>query len=421
MLHFSVVALASLILSASNVAATPFQSSPVKSKRNSKTSNIARLLSKSRPTKRSQLHRRLDEAEEQEIDLSGYSVRYVKCQFVKSYDDELAENEEAGTVLATNRFVIFRLCPSDTCSYNYGEYLVDMDAYLESAIEYHQEQQEEMCNYCDEVCAADDDAGGRKLRKLEQDISCDTCVEECNFYENMEDNGYVDASNFVECQQVADQDDDGNAYFAGAMCSSSGEKIKIGVFADEDCSQVVQGVNVEDYLDAKLSNSLMKNVYSTTGISCIKPDWEVEEEDENGNQDDDEEEEVEINEMCMNLYEVSGKCEQIHGFAESYANRNNGNGNNNQNANYNQAAQEDLVCQFIKVMKKGAYDETGEIILQSRVTAVEGATAATGGQKFALTVFILGTAGLAVYASTLHSQITKGGASGLVTQGGAMA
>lgn len=423
MLRFSLAALLSLILSPSSVVATPFQTSPVKSKRNIETSNIARLLSKSRPTKRSQLHRHLDEEEEQEIDLSGYSLKYVKCQFVKSYDDELAENEEAGTVLATNRFVIFRLCPSDTCSYNYGEYLVDMDAYLESALQYYQEQQEEMCNYCDEVCAADDDGDARKLRKLEQDISCDTCVEECNFYENMEDNGYVDASNFVECQQVADQDDDGNAYFAGAMCSSSGEKIKIGVFSDEECSQAVKGVSVEDYLEAKLSTSLLQNVYSTSGISCIKPNWEVEEEkeeDENGDQDneeEEEEEEVEINEMCMELYDASGKCEQIHGFAESYANR-----NGKQNENYdNQAAQEDLVCEFIKTMKKGAYDETGEIILQSRVTAVEGATAATGGQKFALTVFILGTAGLAVYASTLHSQITKGGASGLVTQGGAMA
>merc|ERR1712115_173265 len=365
----------------------------------------------SRPTNRSQLKRHLDEEEEQEIDLSGYSVKYVKCQFVKSYDDELAENEEAGTILATNRFVIFRLCPSESCSYNYGEYLVDMDAYLESAVQYHQEQQEEMCGYCDEVCAADDDGNARKLRKLEQDVSCDTCVEECNFIENMEDNGYIDATNLIQCQQVAEQDDDGNEYFVGAMCASSGEKIKIGVFTDEECSQVAKGVSVDNYIEGTLSTSLMKNVY-TSSVSCIKPNWEVEEENEDGdeNQDEEEEEEeVEINEMCQELYEASGKCESIHGFTESVINYD----------NYeNQAAQEDLVCQFIKTMKKGAYDETGEIVLQSRVTAVEGATAATGGQKFALTVFVLGTAGLAFYATTLHSQITKGGASGLSAQGG---
>jgi len=414
MARFSFIALASVILSTSNAAATPFQSNPVQSKRNGQTSNIARLLSKSRPTQRSQLKRHLDEEEEQEIDLSGYTVKYVKCQFVKSYDDELAEDEEAGTVLATNRFIIFRLCPSESCTYNYGEYLVDMDAYLESAVEYHQEQQEEMCNYCDEVCAADDDGGGRKLRKLQQDVSCDTCVDECNDIANMEDNGYVDASNFVQCQQIAEQDD-GTAYYAGAMCANSGAKIKIGVFSDEDCSQPESSLSVEDYVGAKLSTSLMRNIYSGSGVSCIKPNWEVEEEndEEDENEDEEEEEEeVEINEMCNELYEAAGKCENVHGFAESIVNYD----------NYeNQAAQEDLVCQFIKTMKKGAYDETGEIILQARVTAVEGATAATGSQKFGLTVFILGTVGLAMYASTLHSQITKGGTSGLATKGGAMA
>merc|ERR1712232_443088 len=139
---------------------------------------------------------------------------------------------------------------------------------------------------------------------------------------------------------------------------------------------------------------------------------EENEDEEQNEEEEEEEEEVEINEMCRELYEGAGKCESIHGFAESYVNYN----------NYeNQASQEDLVCQFIKTMKKGAYDESGEIILRSRITAVEGATAATGGQKFGLTVFILGTVGLAYYALSLHSQITKGGASGLTTQGGAMA
>merc|ERR1719203_2038147 len=327
----------------------------------------------------------------------------------------MAENEEAGSVLATNRFVIFRLCPSESCSYSYGEYLVDMETYLQSAVEYHQEQQEEMCNYCNEICASDDDGNARKLRKLEQAVSCDTCVEECEDIENMEDNGYVDATNFIQCQQLGEQDD-GTAYYAGAMCSSSGERIKIGVFSDEDCSQYEKNLSADDYLDAKLSYGLLKHVYSTEGVSCVKPNWEVQEENEdeeqNEEEEEEEEEEVEINQMCQELYQGAGKCESIHGFAEAIVNY----------ENYeNQASQEELVCEFIKTMKKGAYDESGEIILRSRITAVEGATATTGGQKFGLTVFILGTVGLAYYALSLHSQITKGGVSGLVTSGGAMA
>ena len=46
---------------------------------------------------------------------------------------------------------------------------------------------------------------------------------------------------------------------------------------------------------------------------------------------------------------------------------------------------------------------------------------ATGGQKFALVIFVLGTVGLAAYAATLHTQLTKGGKADLSKQGGAMA
>jgi hypothetical protein len=403
--RFATLALS--MLTASAVASNPFSSVPVQSKNTKKASFVSKVMSNARPL------RRLDE-EEQEIDLSGYSIKYVKCQFVKSYDDEMAENEEAGTVLMTNRFIIFRLCPSSSCSYNYGEYLIDMATYLEAAVEYEQEQQEQMCQYCEEVCAADDDGGNRKLRRLDNDlkVSCDSCVDECEKIENMEDNGYVEASNFIECQQIG-EDDDGTEYYAGAMCASNGEKIKIGVFMDEDCSQPDNSLSVEDYIEAKLSHAILKTIYNQeSSISCIKPDWEVPEDDDGNQNGDEEEEEVEVNEMCNELYEGAAKCESKYGFQGGVA---------NYEAYANQASQEDLVCSFIKTLSSGAYDQSGEIVLKSNVSGVDGATAATGGQKFALTVFILGSIGFAVYAAQLHSQLTSGSASGMSNQGGAMA
>ena len=52
----------------------------------------------------------------------------------------------------------------------------------------------------------------------------------------MQDNGYVDAAEFIECQMVYDPEDDDKAtLYAGPMCASSGSKIKIGVFTDENC------------------------------------------------------------------------------------------------------------------------------------------------------------------------------------------
>jgi len=405
----SISALALLFVATS---ASPFNVKPTQSDSSLKTNYMAKVMSKAHPLKPI---RRLDE-EEEEIDLSGYSLKYVKCQFVKSYDDELAENEEADTILATNRFIIFRLCPSSSCNYNYGEYLIDMADYLEAAVEYEQEQQEEMCDYCEEVCAADDDAaddGGR--RRLSQEISCDSCQDECEKIADMEDNGYIEASNYIECQMIYEDDDDGGAeYYAGAMCASSGEKIKIGVFLDEECSQLDNSLSVEDYIDAKLSHAILKSIYNPdTSVPCVKPDWEVEEEDENADDaNQEEEEEVEVNEMCQQLYEGAAKCEQKHGFE---------NGVSNYDADSNQANQESTVCQFINTLSSGAYDQSGEIVLRSNAAVEDGARATTGGQKVSLTLFIFGTVGLAIYAAQIHSQLTKGVSAGLNTQGGAMA
>jgi len=69
--------------------------------------------------------------EEQEVDLTGYSMKFEKCQFVKQYDEEEDGGEDNDTILSTKRFVIFRMCPDSSCSscnYNYGEYIVDMEA-----------------------------------------------------------------------------------------------------------------------------------------------------------------------------------------------------------------------------------------------------------------------------------------------------
>merc|ERR1712151_691848 len=68
---------------------------------------ISRLMQGAHPTNGSQL-RQLDQ-NGNEVDISSYSLKFQRCQFDKAYDDELAENEDAETVLATKHFVVFRL------------------------------------------------------------------------------------------------------------------------------------------------------------------------------------------------------------------------------------------------------------------------------------------------------------------------
>jgi len=380
-----------------------------------------------------------DAQEEQEADIHSYKVVFEKCQFVKAYSDDLAA-ENSGTVLATQRFVIFKLCPvnADSCSYNYGEYLVDMDSFLQYTVEYKQEEQEMMCEMCDENCQAyyddaaeaeeeeededeDEDDRRRKLaararfsRKL--DVDCDTCVESCEKIANMEDNNYVDATYFINCQQLVEEGDDQQALYAGPMCGSQGSKIKIGVFTDEDCMFLNANLDVEDYLAnedgyaLKLSHALLKTTYDNSDpIQCEQVDEDEEEEE----QDYYEYVAPETREVCTNLYMEAAKCEETHGFENGV--------DKYYNAYENQVNNEELVCEYIYSLKSGTYSQDGEIVVGGSPSYSPGETSTTGGQKFALTFFILGTVGLAVYAAMLHSQLTQGGKADLSTQGGAMA
>jgi len=405
------------------VSANPFVE-----KKSSASANMGymnRLMRGAYPTENSQL-RRLDE-NENEVDISGYSIKFQKCQFVKAYDQDLAEDEDAGTVLATKHFVVFRLCPSnscDSCNYGYGEYLVDMEDYLDATIEYAKDKQEEECDQCEEDCdgyyenqgqgeegeeGENNDGEDGNRRRLYS--TCRECMDTCEKIDDMEENGYIDATEFVECNEIQDGGDDGEGLYAGAVCASNGYKIKIGVFNDEECRVLESDLDVEKYLvdddgtQMKLSHALLKTTYeSDSCISCL-----IKEDEEN----DDGENDAEVEEVCGDLYMAAAKCEKIHGFSAGY-----------ENMYYtyeNQLENEETVCDFISSLKSGTYSQDGEIVVGGSNSYHSGTTSTTGGQKFALTFFILGTVGLAVYAAMLHNNLTKSAKSDLSSQGGAMA
>jgi hypothetical protein len=190
------------------------------------------------------------------------------------------------------------------------------------------------------------------------------------------------------------------------MCASSGTKIKIGIFTDENCQIHDDSLDVESYLvdgdgyAMKLSHALLKNTYATDlCINCTEVD-------EDGADADD------VAEVCEQLYEASAKCELTHGFASGYA---------NYDGYENQLAQEEVVCDYMASLVAGTYGEDGEIIISGGSSKSGSSKSTTGGQKFALSFFIIGTVGLAAYAAVLHSKLTKGGKADLSRQGGAMA
>lgn len=311
-------------------------------------------------------------------------------------------------MLETKRFVIFRLCPNHSCadcSEGYGEYIIDLESYLESTVQHKQEELENYCQSCEETCAAADDAVNNYNRKLTE---CDSCYRKCQNIENMEANGYADASEYTRCGEVYENENTGVAYYAGAVCTNSGSRIKVGLFTDENCENYDESAEIDHYLknddgyNIRLSYHVLKQTFPNDQCvaSCLQED-----EDGNGY--------AGTAEVCQNLYAGSGKCENSHGFV----------GMDYSNSEYYavQKSNEDSVCNFVANIRAGHYAESGEVVVTGGMQKMNGNSRTTGGQKFFLSFFIMGSAGLAAYAALLHKKINQGRSAELSSQVGAMA
>jgi len=90
------------------------------------------------------------------LNLTNYALKYIGCQNIHTFSDEMAEDEDAEGSLIMNRFVVFRLCPKQSCSnynqwgcdYNYGEYTMPMEDYLQTMETYHIQQYQTYCKTC---------------------------------------------------------------------------------------------------------------------------------------------------------------------------------------------------------------------------------------------------------------------------------
>ena len=100
------------------------------------------------------------------FDVADYSLKYAGCSAVATWSDDLAENNaddgndggnangyyggewQSSTVVSMPKFVVFRLCPTDSCSddrtfgcsNDYGEYIIDLTEYVQYLKEYKEEQ-----------------------------------------------------------------------------------------------------------------------------------------------------------------------------------------------------------------------------------------------------------------------------------------
>ena len=346
-------------------------------------------------------------------DLSSFSVRYEKCQYVRAYDDDIAADEDSDSPLAMKHFVLFRLCSSDDCekceNSPYGKYVTEIDTYLKYTVQQQKQIFQNMCDNCQEE-DCDEEEG-----------ECPSaCGQLCTMYGNMENSSYIDASAFMECQQFNDgnrklkerrtgsqntrhlegsgenqQVDDDNAeeeeeedlvLYIGPRCSSGERRIVIGLFSDKNCWEPYDEVDVENLLGANLSYYFLEHTYrsSSDGHVCLT----CAENDENYNQEDRNDAD-QVNEMCENLYNAAAKCESPTGISAGFIQT-----KRDKDEYENQVETEFLSCGFIDSLLWNSYTEKGEIDYISRQDVY--VRVVTKLQAISLELIALGIMGLLV-------------------------
>lgn len=273
--------------------------------------------------------RRLDEDEEVDYTwVTGMSIKFQGCFHVSQWNGE-ADGEEDVRIM-TKRLVRFRLCPTDYCSAEdsggcdsgYGDYIIDMNEYVQSYTEAKRQAEEEACQELEEnECACEDDGDDDAFDE-------EACQQECYAANGMsycyQEEGAFEPQEYMECGQFeVPEDDDANRrkleeeeevqYFIGPYCGNQGGDIYLGMFSEETCTEAVDDTAGAYTYKTLVGSSLPYSSKSLVGSECVSC-LQVPE----GDDDDDGEDET--TEMCEMMYQAAGKCES--GLSIDYPNEN---------------------------------------------------------------------------------------------------
>lgn len=152
-----------------------------------------------------------DDNSQQTSRISRYSIQFQGCHNIRQWNNN-ADDEDVR--IYSKRLARFRLVPYEKCSsYNpwmdsgamkrlfgsvdYGEYIVDMDTFVQSYLEMKQE------------------ASGN------------------NYY--FSSNGF-DLANYGQCAAFDFNAGDGYQYYVGPFCADQGGEIRLSLFSDDTCT-----------------------------------------------------------------------------------------------------------------------------------------------------------------------------------------
>jgi len=218
--------------------------------------------------------------------IAGYSVKFQGCHHVQQWNDD-ADGEDDIKIM-TQRLVRFRMCPADSCSgtttrgcdSNYGDYLVDMETYVQAYMTQMQQQYMNNNQYYG-------NGGGRDLANYNMNFDdYVTCSEM-----DMNDDQRKRARELYQQNNYYYNNNDDSSYYVGPYCAEQGGEIRLAVFYDDTCT-VFADEGAEVFQMVHNGMALPYSEQSIVNLGCLSCGGYGE-----------------VNEMCDTLYEVAGKCE----------------------------------------------------------------------------------------------------------------
>ncbi|KAL7576407.1 hypothetical protein ACA910_018212 [Epithemia clementina (nom. ined.)] len=253
---------------------------------------------------------------------NNYSIKYQGCHHIKQWNTQADGQDDVR--MYTKRLVRFRLCPSKSCSASeasgcstaYGDYIVDMDTFLQSYWEAKEEDKEYRCEYFLNGCGCDakeDDSVDEEHCQWNCAVNAgmEECIEDGNPDDESEQAEEVNYQDFFECKQLQVNNNGGDnnngeqaAYYVGPYCSEQGGAIKIGIFTDDQCTMFAE-TSYYTLTGTELKYTTKSIVEEECTFCKENPDV-----NNNGQNDDQENQEEQApREFCQTLYQTSGKCE----------------------------------------------------------------------------------------------------------------
>jgi hypothetical protein len=256
--------------------------------------------------------------------ISGYALKFQGCHHISQWNPNVDQEEDVR--IETKRLARFRLCPVNSCSSNsgggctkgYGDYIVDMDVFLQSFMENKRQVQEEACDtYAQYNCNCQDngDDGYNEeecMQKCFYNAGMSECIQQNNSNQNQNNyNQKIDVNDYLECSAYRagggrrlENNANGNGnveYFIGPYCSDQGGKIVLGMFTDDSCTEFADEYGGRTTFESMTGMSLPYASESMVDTKCYS--CEGEQRNNGGYYVD------QAKEACADMYVYAGKCE----------------------------------------------------------------------------------------------------------------